>query len=130
MSYEDQKLIHDLSGLVRRALNQGAVPYELRFSPDLLRKYDKVVADHYLPPRDKKNPKPFLRLKDAPSIPFMADRSLKPMTVVLLTDKNIEGIAVDLSAIKMIDKGVTLAPPPPKPSTWQSIKERTRRLFS
>lgn len=121
----------ELSNLVRRALGQSIVPLEFRFSPDLLRKYDKVLAENYLPPRDKVHPKPFLRLKDAPSVAFCADRSLKPGTVVLLTNRRMEGTTIDVTQLQIPGFGgsVTVNTPPPKPSLWSSIKERTRSLF-
>lgn len=99
--YEERKLIFNLSALVRRGFSVGAMPVQFNASPELLKRYERIIYDRLGPPRglDKNgNPdkRPWIRLDDAPAIPLVADRSLKGMTVCLITDKDIPGVAVDL----------------------------------
>lgn len=139
MSYESDKLFFNITSLVRRALDQGAIPFELHFSPDLLRKFDKQFADRWQPPRGDKDKRPWLKLNGIQSIPFVADRSLRPNTCVLVTNKNLEGIAVDLSAlhipdgVKPAEISAGAAKPVPaiaSPSTWKGrLKSRLRKFF-
>lgn len=139
MSYESDKFIFNLSDMVRRALKQNAIPFGFNMSPDVVRKFDKVLAERFLPPRGT-DKRPFLRLNDVPSLPFAADRSLKPGTVVLVTNKNLEGIAIDLSALKlpaMVEKPAEVIPDASNPidkttppeGFWSWIKKAVGAFF-
>lgn len=144
--YEETKFIFNTSDHVRRALKQGAMPVQLHASPDLIRKFERVIYERILPKRGT-DTRPWLRLDDAPAIPFVADRSLKAMTLVLITDKDLAGIAVNLSDLStpkapgekkapaivhervIKDAPSGTAAKSKESSIWGAVKDRMKAMF-
>lgn len=140
--YEERKLVFNISALVRRALENNAIPMQINASPELVRRYEKVIYDRLLPPRGEDDKRPWLRLDGAPAVPFMADRSLKAMTCVLITDKDLPGIAVDLSSLvptapkkekrlAVVEERVVKEPSAQRKEggMWSQVKDRMKGLF-
>ena len=113
MKYEERKFINECDHLIKNAWNQGAVPLEIHLPPQLIKRFEQAIYDRLLPPRDKTRRPIFL------GVPLVADRSLHPKTVVIVTDIQIKGREASLDFLK--SKGIILPANMKRPSTIDEV---------